>query len=149
MRVLLKDKLIVLIPESDEETRELENWRAGHETHVFCATSQNRQALELHGLGKQVDACREPINVVSNSAEPLARMIGNFATTPFELDGQPYQSVKSFWQGLKFSQDSDRRRLAQLDGVRAQAEGKKQGYGSTRSATVGRKSWLGPGPTGS
>ena len=35
LRVFLKDKLIVLIPEFDEETRELENWRAGHETHAL------------------------------------------------------------------------------------------------------------------
>ena len=96
MRVLLKDDLIVLIPESAEETRELECWRAAHEAHVFCAGSLNRHALELHGLGERNEACREPINVVGNSPDPLVRMISNFATTPFELDGQRYQSVESF-----------------------------------------------------
>lgn len=131
MRVVLKDNLIVLIPESAQDTRELEDWRLAHETHVFSTASSNRQALELHGLGKQADACREPINVVSNSPDPLARTISNFAATPFELDGHPYQSVESFWQGLKFSKDSDRRRLAQLDGTHARAEGEKQGYGAT------------------
>jgi predicted NAD-dependent protein-ADP-ribosyltransferase YbiA (DUF1768 family) len=58
-------------------------------------------------------------------------MIGNFATAPFDLDGQRYLSVESFWQGLKFGSDSERRRLAQLEGPRARAEGDKQGYGST------------------
>jgi predicted NAD-dependent protein-ADP-ribosyltransferase YbiA (DUF1768 family) len=133
MRVLLKDDLIVLIPESETETQELEGWRITHDAHVFCADSLNRHALELHGLGKRVEACREPINVVSNSADPAARMIGNFATTPFELDGQRYQSVESFWQGLKFSKESERRRLALLEGTRARAEGEKQGYGQTVS----------------
>ena len=28
---------------------------------------------------------------------------------PFELDGQQYQSVESFWQGLKFADEADRR----------------------------------------
>jgi predicted NAD-dependent protein-ADP-ribosyltransferase YbiA (DUF1768 family) len=58
-------------------------------------------------------------------------MISNFATAPFELDGRQYQSVESFWQGLKFSKDSERRRLAQLEGPRARVEGDKQGYGQT------------------
>ena len=142
MRVLLRDNLIVLVPESTDERCELDGWRATHETHVFCVGSLNPHALELHGLGKRADACREPINIFSDSADPVARMIGNFATAPFELDGQRYQSVESFWQGLKFSGDSERRHVAQLDGARARAEGEKQGYGPTisygvRDITVG------------
>ena len=99
MLVLLKDDVIVLIPESPAETREPEGWSATHEAHVFCVGSLNRYALELHGLGERNEACREPINVVSNSPDSLVRMISNFATTPFELDGQRYQSVESFGQG--------------------------------------------------
>jgi predicted NAD-dependent protein-ADP-ribosyltransferase YbiA (DUF1768 family) len=131
MRVLLKDDVIVLIPESSDETLELDGWRAAHLGHVFCAESRNAHALELHGLGKRAEACRESVNAVSSSPDPLARMIGNFATAPFDLDGQRYLSVESFWQGLKFGSDSERRRLAQLEGPRARAEGDKQGYGST------------------
>src|SRR5262249_38938650 len=55
------------------------------------------------------------------------------ATAPFELDGRSYQSVESFWQGLKFPHDADRRRLAMADGARARAEGETQGYGATIS----------------
>jgi hypothetical protein len=127
MRVLLKDDVIVLIPESSDETLELDGWRAAHIGHVFCAESRNAHALELHGLGKRAEACRESVNAVSSSPDPLARMIGNFATAPFDLDGQRYLSVESFWQGLKFGSDSERRRLAQLEGPRARAEGDKQG----------------------
>jgi predicted NAD-dependent protein-ADP-ribosyltransferase YbiA (DUF1768 family) len=132
MRVLLKDHLIVLIPESAAEESELDGWRAAHATHVFSVDS-DPHTLKLHGLGKRADACREPINVVSDSVDPVARMISNFATAPFELDGQRYQSVESFWQGLKFSGDSERRHLAQLEGPRARAKGEKQGYGATVS----------------
>jgi predicted NAD-dependent protein-ADP-ribosyltransferase YbiA (DUF1768 family) len=133
MRVVLKDNLIVLIPSSADEARELETWKSSHATHVLCAESLNEHALELHDLGKRVDACREPINVVSNSPDPIIKMISNFATAPFELDGRHYRSVESFWQGLKFSDDGDRRRLAQLEGPHARAEGEKRGYGATIS----------------
>jgi hypothetical protein len=37
MRALLKDHLIVLIPESADEKSDLDGWRAVHATHVFCA----------------------------------------------------------------------------------------------------------------
>jgi predicted NAD-dependent protein-ADP-ribosyltransferase YbiA (DUF1768 family) len=80
-------------------------------------------------LGERAHACRAPINVVSNSQDPAVRLISNFATAPFELNGQRYTSVESFWQGLKFTNASDRRRLARLEGARAQKEGEKQGYG--------------------
>jgi hypothetical protein len=48
-----------------------------------------------------------------------------------ELLGQRYEPVESFWQSLKFTSDEDRRRLAQLNGPDARAEGDRQGYGTT------------------
>jgi predicted NAD-dependent protein-ADP-ribosyltransferase YbiA (DUF1768 family) len=131
MRVLFKEHLIVLIPEAGEEAHELERWRTGHGDHVLCVRVTDSPSLELHDLGERTEACREPINVVSDSPNPVARLISNFATTPFELDGQRYESVESFWQSLKFISDEDRRRLAQLNGPDARAEGDRQGYGST------------------
>jgi predicted NAD-dependent protein-ADP-ribosyltransferase YbiA (DUF1768 family) len=133
MRVLLKDNLIVLVPETAEETTEIGAWKSIREHHVFSLRTSQGNSVELHDLGPRAEACREPVNVVSNSADPIARTISNFATTPFELDGQRYQSVESFWQGLKFADEADRRRLAVLDGVQARAEGEKQGYGATVS----------------
>jgi predicted NAD-dependent protein-ADP-ribosyltransferase YbiA (DUF1768 family) len=68
-----------------------------------------------------------------------------FATAPFELDGQWYQSVESFWQSLKFGRESERRHLPRIEGARA--EGEKQGYGPTityrgQDITVGtRRHW--------
>jgi hypothetical protein len=58
-------------------------------------------------------------------------MISNLAEAPFELDGRRYRSVESFWQGLKFSHDADRRRIADCEGPRALSEGSRQGYGRT------------------
>ena len=107
------------------------NWKAAHADHVFCVRDAQTPSLELHALGVRAEACREPINVVSDSADPIARTISNFAATPFDLDGRRYRSVESFWQGLKFADDADRLRLAQLDGAEARAEGEKRGYGAT------------------
>jgi predicted NAD-dependent protein-ADP-ribosyltransferase YbiA (DUF1768 family) len=50
-------------------------------------------------------------------------MIGNLAHTPFQLDGQLYQSVEGFWQGLKFSDPDDRARIAELHGSAAKRAG--------------------------
>jgi predicted NAD-dependent protein-ADP-ribosyltransferase YbiA (DUF1768 family) len=98
---------------------------------VLRVRSSDSPSLELHDLGERTDACRETINVVSDSPDQVARLISNFAATPFKLDGHRYQSVESFWQGLKFSSEEDRLRMAQLDGPHARAEGEQQGYGAT------------------
>jgi len=133
MRAIFKEQLLVLVPDTADEADALELWKLEHAAHVLAVGGADARSLELHDLGERAGACREPINIVSNSRDPVARMIGNFATAPFELDGQRYVAVESFWQGLKFERDSDRRRLAQYEGPRARAEGDKQGYGATVS----------------
>jgi predicted NAD-dependent protein-ADP-ribosyltransferase YbiA (DUF1768 family) len=133
MRVLLKDNLIVLVAETAEERAEIDAWTSIHGNHVFGLRASPGPSVELHDLGPRAEACREPINVVSTSADPIARTISNFAATPFELDGHRYQSVESFWQGLKFADEADRSRLAALDGAQARDEGDTQGYGATVS----------------
>lgn len=134
MKVLLKDSLIVLLAETTEETNDLDRWYAAHRNHVLVVPADRepgKQSLELHDLGERVEACREPINVVSDSTDPRARTISNLAETPFELDGRRYRSVESFWQGLKFPLDADRQRIADCEGPRALSEGSRQGYGKT------------------
>jgi len=131
MRVLLKDSVLVLIPETTAEKAEIAAWKSSRGDYVFCLRSSESSNAELHQLGPRLEACREPLNAVSNSFDPIARTISNFAATPFELDGQRYRSVESFWQGLKFGDEHDRRRLADLDGPQAHFEGDKRGYDAT------------------
>jgi hypothetical protein len=135
MKVVLKDALVVLIPETEGEADALARWKAAHGGHVLHARADAgpaaAAALELHDLGPRADACREPINVVSSSPDPAVRLIGNLAATPFELDGRHYRSVESFWQGLKFPDAAARARIAECDGPRARSEGSLQGYGQT------------------
>ena len=134
VRVLLKDAVVVLIPETDDEAEEIALWKATHADHVLRVEvddAPGRTALGLHDLGPRPEACREPINVVSSSRDPIAKTISNLAPTPFELDGRYYQSVESFWQGLKFPEAADRARLGATGGAQALHEGSRKGYGKT------------------
>jgi hypothetical protein len=116
---LLKDDVLVLIPETAEEEAEITTWKSSRGDQVFCLRPSESPSVELHQLVPRVEACREPINAMSNSVDPNARLISNFAATPFDLDGRHYQSVESIWQGLKFPDERDRRRVAELDGPQA------------------------------
>ncbi|MBI5312874.1 MAG: NADAR family protein [Methylocystis sp.] len=133
MKALLKQGLLVLIPQSDEEASALASWKLAHEDHVLNvrADPPRVSSLELHDMGHRLEACREPLNVVSSSSDPRAKAISNLATSPFELDGRIYRSVESFWQGLKFEDEADRERLAALDGPHARQLGRSLGYGAT------------------
>ncbi|MGB5634307.1 MAG: NADAR family protein [Waterburya sp.] len=129
MQTLLKDKVLVLIPETDAEQTELAIWKKIHQDHVLLVQVNKGSGLTLKDLGSKEDACNEPFQVISNSSNPAARLISNFAATPFILDDRNYTSVESFWQGLKFTDELERQRVALLDGRHARAEGNKQGYG--------------------
>jgi predicted NAD-dependent protein-ADP-ribosyltransferase YbiA (DUF1768 family) len=131
MRALLKDIVLVLVPENEEEASTLAVWAETHAGHVFGLRAESARGLALHDLGSRADACREPINVVSSSRDPSARLISNLGPAPFELDGRRYACVESFWQGLKFADEADRRRIAKMEGPRAMGEGQKAGYGET------------------
>jgi predicted NAD-dependent protein-ADP-ribosyltransferase YbiA (DUF1768 family) len=123
MRVILKPGLIVLVAETDAETLDVAAFGREARDHAFRVTTAGDEGLHLADLGPAADACREPINVTSLSADPAVAILGNFAATPFMLDRRYYESIESFWQGLKFEADGDRKRLARLDGRRAKTEG--------------------------
>jgi predicted NAD-dependent protein-ADP-ribosyltransferase YbiA (DUF1768 family) len=131
MKAVLKDHKLILVPEGDAETRALGEWKGCRIGHVFCAHPNEGTGLPLKDLGPREVACNEPINVSSRSDDESVRLIGNFAATPFELDGRRYASVESFWQGLKFDDRLERRRVAESEGPAARHVGEKKGYGAT------------------
>jgi len=131
MKVVLKNQLIVLVPETETERTDLGAWKAEHADHVLAVRADSGDGLALGDLGRREDACREPFQVISTSPDPAARLISNFAATPFTLDGSDYASVEAFWQGLKFEKESERRRIATLVGSAAKDAGDQQGYGAT------------------
>ena len=128
MKTLLKPDGIVLVPESDEECAALSAWKAAHDDFAFMLAANRGTGAMLTALGPCAEACREPINVWSQSPDPQVRLIANFAPTPFEIDGARYASVESFWQSLRFP-PQDRARIAALDGARAKHASEEQSYG--------------------
>jgi predicted NAD-dependent protein-ADP-ribosyltransferase YbiA (DUF1768 family) len=130
MKAVLKDALLIVVPETDGERAEVEAWKDRCVGHVFFPSARGRD-LVLHDRGPQEQACNEPLQVSSKSPSGEGRLIGNFAATPFELDGETYQSVESFWQGLKFETAAERRAVAALAGPAARGAGERQGYGAT------------------
>ncbi|MBS1955119.1 MAG: hypothetical protein JST89_13105 [Cyanobacteria bacterium SZAS-4] len=65
-----------------------------------------------------------PFNVVSTSTNEGARLLSNFAHTPFVLDDVRYHSVEGFYVSLKFSDAKKRREMAKLFGAEAKDAGK-------------------------
>lgn len=143
MKAILKPDHLVLVPEGEAETVDLAAWKAGRDGRVF-AVHLAGTGLALRDLGVREIVCREPINVTSRHPDPGVCLIGNFAATPFHLDGHDYASVESFWQGLKFDDPAERRRVAAMDGPQARRAGEEAGYGETvshagRTARVGTR----------
>jgi predicted NAD-dependent protein-ADP-ribosyltransferase YbiA (DUF1768 family) len=58
----------------------------------------------------------EPINITYDGLPMPLKLIANLAETSFELDGRFYASVEGFWQGLKYPDEADRARVADLAG---------------------------------
>lgn len=130
MKTLLQDERLVLIPETTAEAAELAAWRERHAQHVLLVPAEQHRGLALADLGVKEAACREPINVISTHRDPGIRILSNFATTPFELDGRPYRTVEGFWQGLRFDDEAERVRLSQATGIVAKRAGRERPYGA-------------------
>ena len=131
MRVVFKAGLLILVPETDVERDGLATWKAAHSGHVLHAANNPGSGLSLSDLGPRPQACREPINVVSSSQHPAARLISNFAATPFRLDGRSYACIEAFWQSLKFEEGPERECVASLDGLAARGARPKCSEGNT------------------
>ncbi len=119
MIVRLRDGMLIVTPQEGET---LADWLDANAGQVFRLSAIKGGSALLQAIGPEAEACRIPINITSQTPEPL-RLISNFAHTPFELDGLAYESIEGFWQGLKFPDEADRRRLAALYGPAARDAG--------------------------
>jgi predicted NAD-dependent protein-ADP-ribosyltransferase YbiA (DUF1768 family) len=144
MKTILSDRCLVLNPENSEEADVLTYWRSETADQVLVFDQNPEEGFAIKVLGYRVDVCREPINVTSKHPDEAIRTIGNFANTPFVLDGQYYQSVESFWQGLKVTDLTERRRVAMLSGAEAKSDSSIPSYNATfqyEGATVAVGTW--------
>ncbi len=124
MRFITKSGLRVLVAETDDERAGLAGF-AGDETRVYRVKLTGEGGATLVDLGPEAFACRAPINIVWTNAalEERWKAISNLAPTPFELRRQHYASIEGFWQGLKYADEADRRRVAKLAGLEARDAG--------------------------
>ena len=130
MKCHFEEDRLGLVPESEAERIDLRVWQEIACGHVFEVAENNGGELLLADLGLRDDVCREPLNITSRIDDPALRLIGNFAPTPFYLDGTQYSSVESFWQSLKFEDETERTRVARAAGGEAKGRGDKKGYGT-------------------
>jgi predicted NAD-dependent protein-ADP-ribosyltransferase YbiA (DUF1768 family) len=142
MRIVLKQGLIAIAAGDDGDAALLDEFADVADDHVFHLQRRGR-GLVLQSLGRRADACNEPINVHSGNSDPAIRLIGNLAHTPFNLGGDRFASVEGFWQGLKFEDEAERRRVGQLHGLEAKRAGRAASYAERtvyrgQSVRVGR-----------
>ncbi len=116
MRVILKPENLILTPETEAERDAFLAWRDSATGHVFYFEGGSSKGGALRDLGLREEACREPINIVFDQAQPRWQPISNLAHTSFILRGVTYASVEGFWQSLKFDAADDRARVAALWG---------------------------------
>src|SRR5262245_49781817 len=55
MRLISQESLLVLIPETDQEARDLEAWRVAQPQRVFAAAASGASALELRDIRPRPD----------------------------------------------------------------------------------------------
>lgn len=66
------------------------------------------------------------INVYSQGATDLGRLLSNFAHTPFEVTGDgAFASVEAYWYWIQCTDVQARERLRHLYGYRAKQEGRR------------------------
>jgi predicted NAD-dependent protein-ADP-ribosyltransferase YbiA (DUF1768 family) len=127
-KVIVKDGALVVVPiEADLAAA----WKASHVNHVFVVQNNKGSGVSFFDLGTQEALHSVPINTTSRAPNPEHRLIGNFAATPFELEGQRYASVESFWQGLKIHDSTARAKVNRMPARGAKKRGDKVGYGAT------------------
>lgn len=138
MRIRLAGRYLTLTAESDTERSELLAIAGDVAGQQFRVDTINEDGLTFRAAGpgkaELVKATRSnpdpvvaiesaPINIAFDATPMPLRLISNLAETSFELDGRGYSSVEGFWQGLKFPDEADRQRLAELSGHAAKSAG--------------------------
>lgn len=127
---ILKETFLIVVPEGADARVAVHDWKARLHGHVFQVRTDGGVGIAFQDLGLKEVVCNHPINVTSTHPDETIRLIGNFADTPFELDGVTYRTIEGFWQGLKCSDPTARRELAALSGADARRCGREQPYGS-------------------
>ncbi len=139
MKIRQAGRYLSLTVESDGERAELLEIAGDIAGKSFRVDTVNGETLllRLAGPSKSEAAKPEreppakpssepvPLNIAFDTTPMPLRLISNLAETSFELDGRGYSSIEGFWQGLKFADEADRERLADMSGHEAKSAGPK------------------------
>ena len=121
MRAILKPGFLIVAPDDVEDVTAIQAWRKAHRRHYLRLREHSGRGMALRSLGDPT--LDIPINVTARHADRRIQLISNFAATPFDLDGQRYESGEGFWQSLKFRDPARRSAVANLAGVEANRAG--------------------------
>lgn len=124
MIVKLDDGGVALTAQTDAERDVLAAWMADGESRLLLAERAVDGSIRLSDAARAAAAPDEPINIAFGITPMPWQLIANLAPTPFELDRRRYASIEGFWQGLKFTDEVDRQRIAVLSGPAAKAAGR-------------------------
>lgn len=125
MKLSFQNNVLGLSAETEVE-REICALLMAADRYIFQLHSASDRGFSLAELGPEDDALRAPLNI-THAAPVQFQPISNLALTPFEIEGQHYASIEGFWQGLKFAEPVERRRVAKLSGPAAREAGKAAG----------------------
>ena len=83
----LKETYLIVVPETPEARIAVHEWKTRLHGHVFHVRADGGAGIAFQDLGAKEVVCNQPINVTSAHPDKNIHLIGNFADTPFELDG--------------------------------------------------------------
>lgn len=143
MKIKLAGRYLALSAETEGERADLLAIAGDVAGQTFRVDTVNGETLSMRATGKTDDRPRPPkesrgeavaanegpLNITYDVTPMPFRLISNLAETSFELDGRFYASIEGFWQGLKFTDEADRKRLAELAGHAAKSAGPKSSPG--------------------
>ncbi len=117
MRVVLKEDVLIVVPDGDDESAALDAFAERRGERVF-RLGHSGKGIQFFDIGPEDAVRNRPINITSRTPAPL-NLIANFAHATFDLDGRSYASVEGFWQSLKVADPKARARIAALHGSSA------------------------------
>ncbi|MBL8890238.1 MAG: NADAR family protein [Planctomycetaceae bacterium] len=108
MRLTEKQEMLVLLPETDAEQKQLARMATAWEGHVFELVAGPSGELRLISKGPASDVLDRSIEIAEPESRAEFATLANFSPTRFELDGHSFASLESFWQSLKFNDAAER-----------------------------------------
>lgn len=114
MKLLVKNHLLILIPQDDDEQAILAAWKEGHRGHLLHVAPNPGTGLALHDLGPRGHTLAGP--PAGPAPDPLPEdgrvlfyrrdrrrfgFLSNFAPAPLLLEGETWPTVEHYYQAQK------------------------------------------------